>query len=120
MSDNIKVEYVDFGIANNFGSYIEINKNLKKYPQLMKSILNHELKHKAGGFTFEDLKLDMTDRVNNWELAMFIFHHPKALHQFLPFYYTRKKGFVYDTNLIILYTLLLVTIGIGSFIAFNL
>lgn len=111
---------IDHSIANRYEDHIEINKDLKKYPKLYRSILNHELKHQNGGFSMHDLKLDMYERVNNWEMAMFIFHHPKSLFQFVPFYYTRKKGFVYDSNLIILYIILCSLISLGIYTAFRL
>jgi len=44
-----KIRYVSWGIANTFNNnkerWIELNKNLKRYPRLKKEILKHELKH---------------------------------------------------------------------------
>ena len=97
----MEIRYVDYGVANNFGDYIEMNKNLKQYPKLYKPILAHELKHSKGGLTMEDVRNDFLQKsnVNSWSLFKFMFTHPKSLTQVLPFYYTRSKGFVYDINL---------------------
>lgn len=111
---------VDYGIANNFGDFIEINKNLKKYPHLYNSILNHELKHKPGGFTWFDLKHDLKGNEFNKDLFKFMFKYPKSFTQFLPIYWTRKKGFVYDTNLILVYIFFISILTFSFFISWKL
>ncbi len=110
----MEIKYVDYGVANNFGDYIEINKNLKQYPKLYNPILQHELKHSKGGLTMEDVRNDFfrNSNVNTWSLFKFMIKHPKSLTQIFPFYYTRSKGFVYDINLSIFMVFLMVYISI--------
>ena len=100
----MEVKYVNWGLANNFGTHIELNKNLKDYPHLHENILKHELNHSDKFFTLDDLKQDITPiMLNQLELIKFFFKYPRSLIQFLPFYWTIKKGFVYDINLIFIY-----------------
>ena len=99
------IRYVNYGIANNFGEYIEINKNLIKYPKLYDSVLKHELSHtNIKGFTKKDFILDMTQEVDNFELLKFIVRYPKALLQFLPIY-KKNKVWIYDLNMIYFYSI---------------
>lgn len=105
----MKIEYVNHSLGNNFGDTIELNKNLKDYPSLHDSILKHELEHSNKLFTLNDLKLDLTEsRVNSVELLSFMFKYPKSFIQCIPFYWTKKHGFIYDINLIFIYSCLLI------------
>lgn len=100
---------VNHGIANNFGSYIEVNKNLKKYPYLFNQVMKHELSHTNREFSLHDFKMDFfsESNVDTWDMLKFMFKHPKSLTQFLPFYWVKKKGFVYDLNLVIMYLIMI-------------
>ena len=106
---------VDYGIANNFGNFIEINKNLKKYPHLLLPILKHELSHTDKFFSLKDFKLDFYEdnQINTFDMLKFMFKHPKSFTQVLPIYWTKKKGFVYDLNLIVMY-LMMVFVFMGT------
>ena len=98
-----KIIYTEYGIGNNFGEVIELNKNLLKYPNLHRSILSHEIRHNNSNFK-KDLITDLGEsKVSNIELLSFIIHHPKSLTQFLPIYWSKKWGFVYDLNLCLIY-----------------
>lgn len=101
----LQIIEVDYGIANNFGTHIEINKNLKKYPELYKAILDHELDHTDKYFSMEDFKLDLIsgNNIKNIDLLWFIRRHPKAAVQFFPLWYSKRNGFYYDINMIIAY-----------------
>lgn len=105
----MEIKYVPWGVANNFGTYIELNENLPKYPSLHKAILDHELSHTdTPGFTKEDLIVDLKDsKVNNWELLKFMCKHPKAFLQLAPIY---KQGgtIFYDLNMMLLWGIMLV------------
>ena len=103
--NNLQIVEVNHGIANNFGSYIEVNKNLKNYPNLYNPIMKHELSHTDKMFSLHDFKIDFLSdsKVNSLELLKFMFKHPKSFTQLLPFYWIKKKGFVFDLNLLIMY-----------------
>jgi hypothetical protein len=94
----MEIRYVNHSIGNNFGEYIELNENLKKYPKLHESILNHELSHNTGN---NDLVIDLSEnRIDNKELLKFIINNPGSLRQFLPF--VKKADIIYyDTSAII-------------------
>ena len=114
----MRINYVSNGLGNNFGDEIELNENLKKYPELHKIILDHELQHTNEAFTFKDLALDLGEsRVNRLDLFRFMIKHPRSFSQFLPIYWSRKHGFIYDINLCLIYiffiSLLTITIKLA-------
>jgi len=116
------IRYVNWGIGNNFGKYIELNKNLKLYPQLHDAILKHELSHTDKFIAVKDFKLDLNEdkKIGAFDILRFMFWHPKALTQLLPLYWTRKKGFVYDINLTIMYIILIVLLSSSVIIGLSL
>ncbi len=105
----MKVIEVNHSLANRFNGYIEINKNLRKYPKLLEPILNHELQHTDKAFTWKDFKLDFfsNSKVNQWDLLKFMFKYPSSFFQLLPILYSKKKGFIVDINLLIMYITML-------------
>ena len=102
---------VDHSIANRFSDHIEINKHLKDYPKLLKPILQHELSHTSKAFTWHDFKLDFLSKtgVNYIDLLKFMIKHPKSFLHLSPIIYSTKKGFIYDINLFIMYSLFFLT-----------
>jgi hypothetical protein len=111
----VKINYVSHSIANNFGEVIEINKHLLKYPELHKTILEHELGHTdVAGFTKHDFKHDVQEiNVDQFQLLKFMVLHPKSFMQFLPFYYSKTWGFIYDINRIVIYSIVIMLIVAG-------
>ena len=119
----MKVTYVSTGLGNNFGDEIELNKNLLKpeYKYIHDSILEHELSHTNQAFSMEDLKLDLSQsKISSWEILKFMFKYPKSFTQLLPCYYSSKHGFVYDINLILIYSVTFCLFGLISFIALSI
>ena len=112
---NMKIKYVKYGLANNFGDVIEVNENLRKYPELLKPILIHELNHTDKVFTLQDLTLDLTatHNINQRKLMKFMIKHPKSLTQLLPVYFSKNHGLVYDINLILSYVMYISLIVVG-------
>lgn len=109
----MKITYVDHGIGNNFGDEIELNKDLLKYPELHEVVLNHELSHTDKLFSLKDLSIDLTENnIDLLSMLKFMIKHPKSFTQILPFYYTKKHGFVYDINLIIIYLFMIFFISV--------
>ena len=98
----------DHVLANRFSNHIEINKNLIKFPNLRKSILEHEFAHTDKKVSLEDFKLDflMTRTIQYKQLLGFMIKHPKSFTQLLPFYWSKKKGIVYDFNLMVMYLIM--------------
>lgn len=96
----MEIRLVNYGIANNFGDYIEINKELKKFPELYNSVLEHELKHTKKHFSIGEFLMEFKDI--NWNLFWFSIKRPKTWTQVLPIYIKNKK-LVYDLQLILFY-----------------
>lgn len=105
----MKIVEVNHSVANRFKGYIEINKNLKKYPKLFEPIVSHELMHTDEAFTWKDFKLDFfsNSKVDNWELMKFMLKHPRSFSQLLPVLYSKKTGVVIDVNLLVMYLIMI-------------
>ena len=112
------IRYVNHSIANRFNGYVEINKNLKKYPELLVPIIAHEMAHTDATWSMEDFKLDFfsNNKVNNWQLLKFMFKYPKSFLQLSPVLYTKKKGFIIDINLIIMYVVMITIFGLTIYL----
>lgn len=108
---DLQIEEVNHGIANNFGTHIEINKSLKEYPKLYEMVLKHEQEHTDKFFTLKDLKHDLLSEIPLVELLPFVIKHPLSLTQFSPFVWSKKKQFSYDLNLLLVYLSSITLIG---------
>ena len=107
-----KIKNCKYGIAHVLGSgkdaYIEVNKNLKKYPKLYKSVIAHELGHLKNNKKI-DLLYEIKERFNlkrDYELMKFSFKHPSAFLEWSPIWIT-KKGIAWDSFHLII-TLLII------------
>ena len=110
----MEVKYIKSGTGNRVGNTIYLNEELKLYPELHNAILCHEKKH-TGGFTWWDLKLDLTNKeLKNLkkEYYSFILNHPRALLNFFPIMKLNKQ-WTYDLSLIFLWTFVVVIGVIG-------
>jgi len=111
MKSKIKIVETEWGIANRFpNGVIEIHKDLKSFPALHKAILKHERSHTNKEFSWHDFMLDLKGSGNRKELFKFIIRRPKTWIQFLPIYYQKGKGFVFDYNLMIIWGLMLLLV----------
>ena len=119
----MKVKEVNNGIANYFydkngKGFIEINKNLKKYPKLYKSILAHELEHSKSK-KYMDVKLELKDMFNlesEIEMLKFYLKYPKAFLQLSPVMKSHNGFYAKDNFMIMNYLILI--IGGFTFIKF--
>lgn len=117
------IEYVENSIGNNFGDHIELNKALlePKYKNLHDAILNHELGHTKSKYSNKDFIHDLNEhKVKNSDLINFLIHNPKSWTQFLPFYFSKKHGFVIDYSLCIVYVISISVISLAVFFALRL
>lgn len=111
----MKIEYVNWGIANNFGDLIELHKDLKKYPKLHQAVLSHELRH-TEGYSYQDIKNDFLKEsgIDIGDLLKFAITRPKTWVQLLPLYYsTIKKEWSLDINYLIFYAFIAIFFGAG-------
>lgn len=96
----MNIKYVEWGLANRFKDRIELNKNLKKHPDLLRPILKHELEHTEGLDILHDI--NSCKNINMGKLALFMLKNPKTLIQFLPVY-TSKGSWIYDMNTLLVW-----------------
>jgi len=98
-----------------------MNKHLKDFPDLHSAILQHELRHTNKIFSKQDLLNDLRPaKIKGGRLLNFMFRHPRAFYQFLPIYFTKKYGLVYDINLILMYVFIFIIIGVSVYVGFIL
>ena len=103
---SIPIIEVKHGIANRFKTHIEINENLKYYPELYKKIIKHESSHTDKDASWEDFKLDLLSQgeISPVDLFWFMKSNPRSLTQFFPIGYSKyTKKIYYDINMLIVY-----------------
>lgn len=115
----IPIHYIDYGVGyfctDKGKSWIELNKHLKKYPELHDIILEHELGHATGKKMdfLHDLR-DHFDLKKQWMITKFTLKHPNALASISPILIT-KKGVGYNLFMLFLWlfiSLVLITGGL--------
>ena len=120
MDEQLKIVYRGYGIADRFpDGIIEMNKHLKDYPKLHKALRQHEARHTNNTkFNREDLIHDLStpNQIDTWSMMKFMVRHPFSLVQFLPVYWTKKRGWIIDFNLIIGWCVLSSIILLGLWI----
>lgn len=120
----LKIVYRNYGIADRFeDGVVELHRGLNDFPELKKSIIKHELRHTdQKGFTKKDFLHDLStpDQINTITMLKFMIKNPSSLVQFLPIYWVKKRGWIADLNLIIIYSVLSAVIGLVIFLGFIL
>lgn len=104
----IQVFYTNKGLGNFYGNYIEINKQLKYNKPLRDYVIKHELGHKKEFDILHEFNIDWKIMPS---LFWFVIKTPSTWIDFSPLYW-RKKEIVYDLNLIILYSFIIIGIYI--------
>lgn len=95
-------------ISDKNRKWIELNKNLKKYPKLFKKVLKHEILHYKSKNKHIDFKIDLFDKTPKG-LWKFIIKNPKALTEFLPMWFDHKGRLVPNYFLCLMYGLMFLT-----------
>lgn len=94
----VQIEYIDYGIGfTRSDGVIELNKNLKKYPDLHKAVLKHELGHLKKGSRKVDFLHDFLEIFNvkkQVRLLNFCIKHPRAFMSELPIFITKEGVFI--------------------------
>jgi len=91
----IKIRYIDYGIGyfctDNGKSWIEINRNLKKYTELFQNVLEHEMGHDTGKRMdfLHDLKYHFNPLMQ-LKLFQFSLRHPRAFLSNSPLVFDKK------------------------------
>ena len=109
---------VSHSVANRYPNHIEINKHLKKYPHLLKPILEHELSHTDKPWSLKDFKLDFVSKskIPFLNLIRFMFRHPASFLQLSPILYSKRKGLIIDINLLVMYLIMLLVFSTTIYI----
>ncbi len=117
MDGQFKIVYRGYGIADRFpDNVIELNKHLKKWPTLHASLLQHEARHTNNKkFNKKDLIHDLStpNQIDTFKMMKFIIRHPFSLVQFIPIYWTKKRGLIIDYNLIIIWFVVSLIVFLG-------
>jgi len=98
---NKQIRYCQWGLANFYDNYIEINEGLKENKKVRDWIVNHEKGHKNSfdiGHELNILGMPIS-------LIWFFITHPRTWIDLSPIQH-KNKIFLYDLNLIILYVIL--------------
>ena len=120
MKKRVKVKFIDYGIGyccdNGSERYIEINRNLRNYPKLYRSVLNHELKHFNSSNKHLDFWTDFKEifSFGGWDMLKFQLSHPKSLLSLSPFLHD-KKGWSANWFMVI-FNSLIISLVIGGFL----
>lgn len=92
------IEEIDYGIGflvvDKDKRYIQLNRNLRKYPKLRKQVLNHELKHLHTQSGMGQFMVDFKDSFNlsmQKGIISFCLRHPSALACQLPVMMNKGK-----------------------------
>ena len=102
--NQIKVLYCKKGLANFYGTHIEINNKLKYDKKLRDYIIKHELGHREEFDISHELKIDWKIITS---LLFFVFTTPSTWIDFFPIQ-IKNKQLIYDLNLLILYSLIII------------
>ena len=117
--ENIKISEINYGIGfyvkEGDKKWIELNKNLEKYPKLRRQVLAHEMLHYKSKNKHIDFMIDFSDIFNfkrNWGLFKFSLKHPRAFLANSPLFYENRK---WSVNWFMCgFTILLVGLIIGG------
>ena len=93
-----QIEEIDYGIAycvtDGNRKWIQVNKNLKHYPKLYKSTLQHEMEHFNSSNNNLDFMIDLKNSFsikNSWDAIKFMLHYPKSFFAISPVFYEKRK-----------------------------
>lgn len=89
MAENLPIVEVDYGVASNYGNLIELNKNLKLYPELRKKLIEHERRHSSGRYDKKDFFNDFKSKNSTFfEVLRFCSRNKEGFVNFMPFMYS--------------------------------
>ncbi len=97
---DIPIIKTDYGIASNYGDFIEINRKLDKYPHLKEKIIAHENRHVSGKYTMIDFKNDFQSQKSTFfETVNFCLTNKEGVINYLPFMYSyHLKEWTYNSS----------------------
>jgi len=94
----MKIKNIDYGygfcVNNGFNKWIEINKNLKRYPKLYNHTLKHEKQHFKSKNSYMDFWLDFKELWSfkfGWEYFKFSLRHPKSFLASSPIFFENRR-----------------------------
>lgn len=83
---DLRIKFINFGIACRINNNIYFNKALTRYPHLLARILAHEIKH-SSRFTLHDIYMDCGNeelKGFKFQFYKFLFSTPSAWIELLP------------------------------------
>jgi len=105
----LDVHWQNTGIGYRMDNTVILNRNLLKYPEYAKKVINHELDH-TSGYTMKDVNMDLwhSDLGDN---LLFCFRHPKGFLAFWPISNFKGQWYI-DATLIAVYIISIMSIAI--------
>ena len=117
-----EIKYIDYGIGftsqDGENVWIELNENLKKYPELHDEVLEHEIGHLKLKGKYMDLRHDFFDIFNfkkQARLFSFSLKHPKSMLSISPVFFT-KQGIFPNWFMVTFWGFMFALIGAGAFL----
>ena len=110
---NLNIVKINYAIAFRIGNIVYLNKNLDKYPELKKAIINHESEH-TDGFGLSDIMTDLKGKhlgKVKKQYYKFLFTEKRAWHQLIPILKVEGKWSL-DFVTLLLWILFLITFGV--------
>jgi len=110
----MKLRDTNWGIGYQHGNVIELNPILLKYPLLRKMILEHEKEHMKNPNARFDFKTEFKDAFDFKKMKLmnkFMIRHPIISLQAMCPVWIHKGQFNYNSYLIALYSLFILSIG---------
>jgi hypothetical protein len=117
----IDVEFVKWGFADRYPGknkdIVCVNRNMKDYPELLRSVLKHETSHDHGKTTKKDFMLDITigNQISFKNQLFFMIKNPTAFAAILPIRYSKRWGIIIDKVGIAWWSLMLIILMIVLF-----
>jgi len=114
----VDIVYTKWNLANRFSDCIELNESLKEDKRLHDAILKHELGHKNDNTFKQDFIHDLTpvNDLTQRDVLKFMIKHPRTFTQIFPIYWSsRRKQFIYDLNMILIWGFIIVMILLAVF-----
>jgi len=110
-----KIKYINHSIGYyTSDGIIELNHNLKNYPELHKMVLSHEIGHSKSGNKHIDFIYDLKDSFNfkkQWMFLKFTLRNPRALLSISPIFF-EKRGVSFNWFMVLFWISLLIIGGV--------
>lgn len=107
----LKLVWVDTAIGVRRDDTIYLNKNILKYPDYCKKVVDHEIRH-TSSYSKHDFLMDCKE-ATLWDNFVFSLRHPKGFLAFVPIDKYNNKWYIDYTTLTIYFIVVLILYSIS-------